>query len=48
MFTNQDKLFLSELAMGLAMALTQKQYVIIANLINKYKEDKEDDGHGSN
>lgn len=48
MFTNKDKLFLSELAMGIAMALTQKQYVIIANLINKYKEKKEDDGHSSN
>lgn len=48
MFTNKDKLFLSELAMGIAMALTQKQYVIIANLINKYKEELKDDGHGSN
>lgn len=48
MFTTKDKLFLSELAMGIAMALTQKQYVVIANLINKYKEELKDDGHGSN
>ncbi len=48
MFTTEDKLFLSELAMGIAMALTQKQYVIIANLLNKYKEELKDDGHGSN
>ena len=48
MFTKKDKLFLSELTMGIVMALTQKQYVIIANLINKYKEDKEDDGHSTN
>lgn len=32
MFTSKDKLFLTEL-------LTQKQYMIIANLINKYKEE---------
>lgn len=45
--TSEDRLFLSKLALAFAMAITQKQYLGLANLVNEYDMEvkKEKDEH---